>query len=324
MTALPKISRTAFVRQRRSSKKPAILSSQRPVKTSRKSYNHTAGNLPLEKRQVARQGYKQPAKKNHRKGYDIVFTLGRTNVHAPAINIPELGIRWISVSLTAILAFMLFIMWTASPFTVKGAAVIGNQRLGVADINAMLGMIGQPIFKAAPAQIESNLHTAFSDLASIKVHVGLPNRITVNVVERLPVIAWYQNEVVTWIDASGVAFMPRGDVPGLIHVAANASPVNVPLDPAIPIYAQKFIPPGLVQAIIALSRDVPDGMPMAFDPRYGLGWQDPRGWSVYFGQVVKDVPMKKIVYQAIADTLTHQGIQPSLISVEYLNAPFYK
>ena len=30
------------------------------------------------------------------------------------------------------------------------------------------------------------------------------------------------------------------------------------------------------------------------------------------------------VYQAIVDTLTSQGIQPSLISVEYLDAPFYK
>jgi len=34
--------------------------------------------------------------------------------------------------------------------------------------------------------------------------------------------------------------------------------------------------------------------------------------------------MKLQVYQAIVDTLTRQGIQPSLISVENLNAPFYK
>ncbi len=41
-------------------------------------------------------------------------------------------------------------------------------------------------------------------------------------------------------------------------------------------------------------------------------------------RIAKDIPMKKMVYQAIVDTLTLQGIQPTLISVEYLNAPFYK
>jgi cell division protein FtsQ len=185
-------------------------------------------------------------------------------------------------------------------------------------------MVGEPIFKAVPAQIEANLHTAYSDLASIKVKVGFPNHITVDVVERMPVLAWYQNGVVTWIDASGVAFTPRGYVQGLIQVAATGAPTKIPLDTSHPIYDQKFITPEMVQAMTVLAQDVPAGMPMTFDPVYGMGWQDPRGWSVYFGQDAKDISMKKNVYQAIVDTLLLQGVQPTLISVEYLNAPFYK
>ncbi len=80
----------------------------------------------------------------------------------------------------------------------------------------------------------------------------------------------------------------------------------------------------MVRALTVLAPDVPAGMPMTFDPQYGMGWQDPRGWTVYFGQNTKDVPMKLKVYQAIVDALTFQGVQPTLISVEYLNAPFYK
>ena len=34
--------------------------------------------------------------------------------------------------------------------------------------------------------------------------------------------------------------------------------------------------------------------------------------------------MKLKVYQAILDKITQQGIQPTLISMEYLDAPFYK
>ena len=63
---------------------------------------------------------------------------------------------------------------------------------------------------------------------------------------------------------------------------------------------------------------------MIYDPKYGMGWQDPRGWSVYFGLNTQEVDMKKKIYQAILDSFSQQGIQPTLISVAYLDAPFYK
>jgi hypothetical protein len=324
MTTLQKTSRANIVRQRRTPKTPSTHTPQRTKQTARKTYHLTSVYLPVKPQPVARRIPSRATKKSHRNGYDIAFTLGRADVRAPALNIPQLGPRWVSAALTLLLGFLLYAMWTASPFMVTAAEVRGNQRLGAAEINAMLGMIGQPIFKAVPAQIEANLHTAYPDLKSVKVRVDFPNRITVDVVERTPVLAWYQNGVVTWVDASGVAFMPRGEVPGLVQVAANGTPPQVPLDPALPIYEQKVIAPEMVQALTVLVGDVPAGMPMMFDPQYGMGWQDPRGWTVYFGQNAKDIPMKKMVYQAIVDTLTLQGVQPSLISVEYLNAPFYK
>jgi hypothetical protein len=63
---------------------------------------------------------------------------------------------------------------------------------------------------------------------------------------------------------------------------------------------------------------------MVFDPKYGMGWQDPQGWFVYFGQNTADIAMKKIVYQAILDTFSQKGIKPTLVSLAYLDAPFYK
>ncbi len=50
---------------------------------------------------------------------------------------------------------------------------------------------------------------------------------------------------------------------------------------------------------------------MTYDPQYGMGWQDPRGWSVYFGQNIQDIPMKLVIYQSIVDTFIRQGIQPT-------------
>ncbi|HEX7541428.1 MAG TPA: FtsQ-type POTRA domain-containing protein [Anaerolineales bacterium] len=332
MTTLQKTSRANFVRERRTPKTRSAHNPQGTKQTNRKTYHSASVFLPVKPQPVARRTLRQAqgsasnraTKKPHRNGYDISFTLGRANVRAPVLNIPQLGSRWVSAAMTLILSFMLYTLWTASPFTITAAEVRGNQRLGAVEINAMLGIIGQPIFKAIPAQMETNLHTAYSDLEYVKVHVGFPNHITVDVKERVPVLAWYQNGVVTWVDASGIAFRPLGEVPGLVQVAAKAPPAQVPLDPSLPLYEQKFITPEMVLALTVMAHDVPAGMSMIFDPQYGMGWQDPRGWTVYFGQNTKDIPMKTMVYQAIVNTLTLQGVQPSLISVEYLNAPFYK
>jgi len=325
MTTLQKASRGEFIRQRRTPKAQPANPTKKSGQQPKRAYHMTSVYIPLEPRPVARKvPTNRSTKKQKSNGYNIAFSLGRTGVRAPVLTIPQLGPRWVSAGMTLVLSFLLYTMWTAAPFTVTGAQVRGNQRLGAAEVNAMLGMIGQPIFKAVPAALETNLRTAYSDLKSVSVVVGFPNRITVDVVERTPVIAWYQNGVVTWVDANGVAFTPRGDVPGLVTVTADGAPTQLAMDPALPIYEQKFITPEMIQALSTLAPFVPAGMPMTFDPKYGMGWQDPRGWNVYFGLNTKDIPMKLVVYQSIVDTLTKQGIQPTLISVEYLNAPFYK
>jgi hypothetical protein len=226
--------------------------------------------------------------------------------------------------LTLLLGILLYAMGTANTFEVTAAEVIGNQRLGADEVSAMLGALGQPIYQVIPSQIEQNLHTAFPDLAKVSVEVGLPNHIQVTVVERTPVLTWYQNDINTWIDSTGIAFTPRGDVAGLIQIAASGDPPKLPMDSKKSLNGQSFLTPAMVQAIITLSPEVPGGAPMIYDPKYGLGWQDPNGWSVYFGQDTQDIEMKKNIYQAILDKINQQGIQPTLISVAYLDAPFYK
>jgi hypothetical protein len=277
------------------------------------------------KQAQGRMGTLRPVKQTARQnGYDLAFNLGHTAVRAPTFNLPQLGPRWISAGLTLLLGLLVYSMWTANTFTIQGAEVSGNQRLDAAEVSSALGVTGQPIFMVIPSHIEQNLRTAFPDLAGVSVEVGFPNRIHVSLVERTPILLWSQGDKITWIDSNGVSFMPRGNVPGLIPIAANGDPPKVAGDPKQSVYDQPFIAPAMVQAIMTLSPQVPAGSPMIYDTKYGMGWQDPRGWSVFFGQNTQDIPMKQKVYQAILDTITKQGVQPTLISVEYLDAPFYK
>ncbi|NCP15490.1 FtsQ-type POTRA domain-containing protein [bacterium] len=319
----------------------------RPVKqtrTPKAKAPRTARDKAARPATTLRQAFGVSAQANaqgaaRRKHYDIAFSMGRADVRTPGIAIPQFGTRLLSALLCAALIFGLYTLFTSSTFKVNGAELSGNQRLGENEITAALQIIGQPIFMAIPAQIAANMLTDYPDLSSAEVHVAFPNRIIVSVTERIPLIAWYQDGTMAWIDAQGVAFPPRGQPGNLISVVANGNPPQVQPDPqstgAGPQIAgagpqqstgQKppFLDPAMVQAIINLSAYVPGGPAMVYDTTYGLGWQDAHGWQVYFGQNTDDIPMKLKVYQAIVDTLTNKGIRPTLISVEYLDAPFYK
>jgi cell division protein FtsQ len=245
-------------------------------------------------------------------------------VHAPVLSLPNLGWRWISAGVTLLLVMMLYTMSTSNAFKVNAIELTGNQRLDAAEISAGTGLIGQPIYKAIPSKVEEKLRAAFPELAKVSVSVAFPNSLRVNVLERTPILAWYRGDNATWIDPDGFAFSPRGEVPGLVQIAASGDPPRPAADPKTPVYEQPFIDPALVQAIVTVYPQVPEGAPMVYDPKYGLGWQDSHGWLVYFGRSTDDIEIKKKVYQFIVDTFTQQGIQPAMVSVAYLDAPFYK
>lgn len=327
MTTKTNFTRSDFVRQRRTSRSP--LDVLKPAQSAGRS-SRAAVKAPVTSHRSASIGRGAPSRgsrpASRSQNYDIAFSLGRTAVRAPAItlSLPDLGPRWVSAGVSLGLLVLLFFLWNSPTFTVSASELSGAERLTSFDVDAAINLVGEPIFKASPHQIEDQLRSAYPDIAEVKVRVAFPNRIKVQVVERAPVLAWNLNGAVSWIDADGISFLPRGAADGLITVAANAAPPALPPDPEVPFYEQAYIDPQMVSAMLTLAPYVPAGTPMSFDPLYGMGWQDPHGWFVYFGQNTADIPMKLVVYQAIVDTLNRQGIQPDLISVEFLDAPFYK
>jgi cell division protein FtsQ len=327
--------RSDFIRQRRTGSTPRqardTASKQPAAKTNTRRLSTTASLLlpveprPKPKPRQARAATGARVNSGSRKRYDMAFTISNTHVRTPGITLPhiEFSSRWISAALTAALIFALYMMWTSSTFNVTVPELSGNQRLSSNDINTITQTIGKPIFQVFPAQIEATLRAAYPDLSSVSVQVALPNRIIIDVVERTPALAWYQNGAMAWIDPSGVAFPARGAADGLINVVANGTPPQVPDDTAA-AYERVYVQPQMVQGFKDLYPYVPAGTPMVYDPQYGIGWQDPRGWQIFFGESMDNLPLKVQAYQAIVDMLTLKGVQPTLISVAYLDAPFYR
>lgn len=241
-----------------------------------------------------------------------------------SISRPQLGKRLPSFIIVALLGAALYLAFNLPQLRVTEAQVTGNQIIPPAEINSTLKIEGRPIFLLMPSDLETQLRISYPEFVSVNVDVTLPNIVSVQVNERKPIIRWEQGANYTWVSEDGVAFRPRGENPNLISVVALSAPPmegNFSPDPLTPA---PFISADLVRAIKGFAGHVPPGMQILYDANFGLGWNDPRGWRVYFGTAGNDVELKMRVYESMVTSLTQRGIQPALINVTYPTAPYYR
>lgn len=260
---------------------------------------------------------------NGKRRFQIALQMPRVNLRAIHIPRPRVGWRLLSSFLVALLGAAIYLAFTRPELRVSEAAVTGNQILTPAEINSVIGVAGQPIFALIPSDLETRLRLNYPELASVRVSASLPNLLTVHVVERKPLIRWEQSGGYTWVAEDGVAFRPRGEMIGLISVAAESAPpvVGSGTDPLSPT---PFISVEMVQALKGLAGYVPPGAVILYNEAFGFGWNDPRGWRAYFGTTASDVELKMRVYEEMVNTLTQRGIRPALINVTYPTAPYYR
>jgi hypothetical protein len=281
----------------------------------------------------------------------VYYSLGNSGaeVHLPAMPVFRPSWRMLSGVICLGLLVCIWAMWSSAMFQIGKINIQGSKRIPLADISAALGLDGESVLNANPAELEQALQDSFPDLAKASVQVGLPASVVVRVQERQPIIAWQGEKETVWIDASGMSFPPRGTVPGLITVkakgtppapatptpadgqptpaaaSAQATPTATPIIPDLkPAAARPFITVDLISAIQKLSGQAPKNTPILYDARYGLGWIDPQGWTVYFGSNIDDMDLKLEQYKVITGELAQQKIVPVMISVEFPHAPFYR
>jgi hypothetical protein len=221
----------------------------------------------------------------------------------------------------------LYYVWTSPAYQIIAVEVQGNERISSDEFISVVDLVGDPIFVADPELIKQDISASFPELEEVSVQVDLPSSVIVVVKERVPVLAWHNGENVTWIDAGGVAFPPRGRVTDLVRVESQVSlpfQTEEVADETSAATPEVAISPEMLSAIMALRAQAPEESPLVYDPQHGFGWVAPQGWDVYFGLNVLDIEMKLKVYKAVVARLREGGTKPSLISVEYLHAPYYR
>lgn len=298
---------------------------QRTQQTQQRAMNPQSASRPVVSRSSSFTTPTQALRRRFDTGPS--YTTSRARAEAPAFNLPSLvyGPRLISFLVAAACMALLYTMFNSDPFLVRDVAVQGNVRIPASEIAMILGVKNQPSILINPAQIEYNVASSYPEVSEVVVEAGFPASLTVIIKERQPVVAWMQDNRLAWVDAQGYAFPPRGELAGLVSVAAaGAPPAIVGEESAQRFGARPLLTPEMTSAILALAPSIPEGASLVYDPKYGLGWADPRGWQVYFGKDNANMPMKMQVYQSMVQDLLQQEIQPTLISVEYPNAPFYR
>ena len=260
---------------------------------------------------------------NARRRFQVALPIPSDDVRTLSIPRPRVGSRAFSFIFVAIFGTALYLAYSLPYFRVAQAQITGNQMLSTQEVTSAMGIANQPIFTLKPAELETRLLLNFPELVSADVNVALPNVVSVNLVERHPVIRWEQGGSYTWIAEDGVAFRPRGEMAELISVVAEGAPA-LSLSASDPLNPTPFISTDMVRALKGLGGHIPPGLVIIYNPTYGFGWNDPRGWRVYFGTSADDVELKMRVYEAMVNSLTQRGIRPAMINVTYPTAPYYR
>jgi len=270
-------------------------------------------------------------------------------MRTPALPIIRPGWRLLSGFLTIALGILIYMMLTIPAFEISAPQLNGIQRLKAEDVESVLHLSGMNIFFVNPQDIYALLDKSFPEFSYVDVQVALPNKVMITVIERQPVLAWEHGKV-KWIDAEGYIFPARGEpatelvyiigdtTPPLIHEEVQETAIENLIEEENVVEAAEAseeqdsqtesglhprMDPMLLQAILKLNGLIP-GVPLVYSGKDGLGWKDPAGWQVFIGTSLEQFNEKMKVYQAIVNKLNEQGIQPAMISVEHMHAPFYR
>ena len=275
----------------------------------------------------------------------VYYSVGANGVETrlPSLPIIHFNWQWVSGFLTVGILVLVILLTNLNTFEVKNINVEGITRLTAADLQTIVQSNSSSVFTLEKGKIIDALAIAFPELTDIHLKVSLPDGVKISARERQPILAWKTGKQVIWIDAEGVVMPVRGDVGELLTVKANGTPpltkpvgeISGLMDYAMMVLEQKtspltpeeavnYLDPTVLKAAIDMSALLPKGAGLVYDSVSGMGWRDPGGWRVYFGNDLTNIQFKQVEYQAILEELNKLGIKPAMVSVENVDSPYYR
>lgn len=231
------------------------------------------------------------------------------------VNERGLSISWrlFSGLIAASLIVVLVIFLSSDAFFVRTIGVNGAETVTPNEVFALADVAGEHVFWIDPVAVRANLLRSPS-LADAQVNVSWSSPlVTIDVQERQPALIWDQAGVQVWVDVAGRVMRLRDDSRDLMRVVVD----DITQGPAAGEVDQR-----VVNSAIQLGALLPDVRALRYHPINGLGFTDPRGWTVWLG-VGNDMDQKVQVYEALIGNLQDRGVNPRSIYLINPHRPWY-
>jgi hypothetical protein len=220
--------------------------------------------------------------------------------------------RLVSGAILAAVLAMFTVLFSSNAFYVHAVSVAGLDSMTAEEVYQLSGVADMHLFWVDAAAVREALLRS-PTIAEAEVSVGWEQPLVrVAITERAPVLVWEQGGVPVWVDLHGRIMRSRSDTSTLLCVVADEG--DGPPESAIAVE--------VVNGAVQLHALIPEQNTLRYHPVYGLGYNDPRGWEVWFGTGL-EMREKVVVYTAIAADLTARGERPRVIDVTDPDTPFW-
>ncbi len=237
--------------------------------------------------------------------------------------------RWFSALIVVTLLVVLHLFLTRDVFFIRVIYVGGTRYLSSGEIFQRSGLANLHVFWVDPAQVEVTLELDPA-VANAVVEVGWPpNMVNITISEREPALIWEQSGQRVWVDVRGRVMQLRQDLPNLVRVIVEKPSADLNRGPC-PLQGMdevlgpgSCIDPATVAGVLQFKALYPTVNELVYDPAKGLGYQDGRGWRLWFGDG-SYIATKMAVYEKIVrQVYIEQGKQFVEVNVAYPDAPYY-
>ncbi len=203
-------------------------------------------------------------------------------------------------------------VFTDLGFYVYGADVKTMRYASPVVVYQQAGVEGFSAFFVQPAAVSERVRQ-LPTIQSAVVRVRLPNRVTIEVIEREPVLLYQVQAETFWVDAQGF-LMPAADArEDLVKLIDDSSSAQV--DP-------QRVDPSLLHAIQQIRRDLPQIDTFRYQEPFGMYFFSPEGWRVLLGEA-KTMDSKLLSWAALRQDLLRKKATVQEVDLRYQH-PYWR
>lgn len=207
------------------------------------------------------------------------------------------------------LAFWVWLaLWVSlsDAYYISRVEVLGNDFLPTERLVQEAGVPeGYHIFFVNPVAVRARL-LALPGVREAEVRCHLPGRVTLQVVERRPVLQWRVGTERFWVDEEGVLFPAEGALAEAVTVVEVDRGARQPGD---------RVGPDLVQGLRELASLLPEVAEFEYSQAHGLGFRMADGTRVFLG--TEELPYRVQMLRRLLEELEVRGSSVSEIHLEY-------